>query len=238
MVMTAIAIGLTVASIASQAYQQHKAAKAQAQAATLAGQQAQQASESGARMFDWNASIARLQAADAVERGKEEEARFRQQIGMMIGAQRAGFAAQNVDVGYGSAVDVQADTAYLGELDALQIRTNAAREAWGFEVQATDYAMRAEIARKEGMNAAEMGRVEAAAATSAGHWAVAGTLLGGGASLMSQRYGFGSSSSAGGSAGRVTTPSTRFSAGTASFGSMAPAASGYGSAFRGVSFGR
>jgi hypothetical protein len=79
----------------------------------------------------------------------------------MVGTQRAGFAAGNIDVGSGSAVDVQADTAFMGELDALQIRTNAAREAWGYSVEADDMRKRAVIARKTGVMVAATGRENA-----------------------------------------------------------------------------
>jgi len=81
------------------------------------------------------AEIADLQAKDAIERGALDEQRFRQSIRATIGAQRAGFAGANIDVGYGSAVDVQADAAFLGELDALTLRNNAglvAHAAAGF----------------------------------------------------------------------------------------------------------
>jgi hypothetical protein len=104
-----------------------------------------------------------------------------------IGAQRAGFAAGNIDVAFGSAADVQADAAYLGELDALTIRTNAAREAWGFQVQSEDLRRQAAITRKEGAAAATAGQQQASAA----NVAVVGTLATAGGSLLAQRYGFG-----------------------------------------------
>lgn len=88
------------------------------------------------RLGDYNAAAAETQARDALQRGAEDESSFRQQVKTLIGSQRAGFAGQGVDVGVGSPVDVQADAAFLGELDARRIRTNAEREAWGYRVQA------------------------------------------------------------------------------------------------------
>jgi len=227
MVGTIIAIGLTVASAIYQAKKANDAKKA----AKAAGVQAREAANSQADLQDWNASIARLQAADAIERGKEAEERFRQGVKLQIGSMRAGFAAENVDVGFGSAVDTVADAAYLGELDALQIRTNAAREAWGFNVQAEDYAKRATIARKEGVY------LEAGANQQAAQ--IQGQMIGGllqtGSSLFAQRYGF-SSPSGGSTAGTAGTGSTNFNAGTASFAATAPTTSTYAGAFRGVRF--
>lgn len=54
-----------------------------------------------------------------------------------IGTQRTALAANGVDVNSGSASQLQDDTAMLGELDALTIQNNAAREAYGYRVQAT-----------------------------------------------------------------------------------------------------
>jgi hypothetical protein len=173
------AISLGVA--AYQAYKQHKAANE----VKAAGELQKEAAYAGAQLLDWNASVARMQAADALARGAEDERRFRENIDVMVGAQRAGFAAQNVDVGFGSAVDTQADAAYLGELDALQIRNNAAREAWGFNVQATDYNIRAMIQRKEGVNMVAAANVNAASMNSQAIIGLAST----GASLLMARYG-------------------------------------------------
>jgi hypothetical protein len=198
--LLALAAGSTAVSV----YGQVKAGKAAKKAATTAGaaqekggQLQQQVSESEAGLADYNAQVAALQALDAVGRGAEEESRFRTQIRSAIAAQRVGFAAGNIDVSYGSAVDVQADAAFLGELDALTIRTNAAREAWGYNVQGEDLRRRAAIMRQEGRNLAEMGRIGAQAtrvqgqtAATASYYGAASSLLGGGASLLQLRYGF------------------------------------------------
>lgn len=155
-------------------------------AAKRAGEKEQEAANSQADLADANANIADLQAADAIQRGAQEEQRFRSLVRGAIGAQRAGFAASNIDVGQGSAVDVQADAATLGELDALTIRTNAAREAWGYKVQAFDARKGAEIMRKSGVYAAEAGRSQQVAS----RYGVGASLLSGGASLLEAKYGF------------------------------------------------
>lgn len=178
----AIPLVLSAVGFGIQAYGQKK----QGDAAKKAGEQQRKASESQAALADYNAKVADLQAQDAIERGAEEEGRFRSTVRLTIGAQRAGIAAGNVDVGFGSAVDVQADAAYLGELDALTLRTNAAREAWGFKVQGEDLRKRAAIARKEGVYLEAAGN----AYRSGSGLNTAATLLGGGASLLQMRYGF------------------------------------------------
>lgn len=89
-----------------------------------------------ARMAEANANLANIKALDADQRGNLAANRLDMQTTRMIGTQRAGLAAQGVDVDYGSAAAVQKDTATLGALDALTIRNNAWREAWGYKTQA------------------------------------------------------------------------------------------------------
>lgn len=177
-VMTAIAIG----SLALGAYQSYRKGKAEKKA----GEAGQAAANSQADLADYNAAVATVQADDAIARGAEEESRFRSGVRGMIGAQRAGFAGGNIDVGYGSAADVQGDVAFLGELDALTIKTNAAREAWGYKVQAEDLRKRATIARKTGVMVAATGRENATGAYLSG----ATSLVTGAANLYQAKYGF------------------------------------------------
>ena len=200
---TATVLGLvSLAGTAVSAYAQYRAGKAQKKGADSAAREQERAARAGrevaeanAGLSDYNAQVAELQAEDAVDRGFEAESRFRSQVRGAIGAQRAAFAGGNIDVSFGSAVDVQADAAFLGEMDALQIRTNAAREAWGYKVQATNYRMEGDIRRREGAAIEAAGQYNAAATRAGGRaaqtsswWGAAGTLLGGTVSLLQMRY--------------------------------------------------
>ena len=131
------------------------------------------AGEKAEDMFYRNAGFADWQATDALERGAINEKRQRQTTEQVIGQQRTSLASQHVDVNKGSALDVQADAAYLGELDALTIRNNAAKEAYGYSVQAEDL-------RQRGQNAKQEGVMEGIS-----------TILGGGSSLLLAKYGGG-----------------------------------------------
>jgi len=186
---TALAIASLVAGTTMKVAGDIKAGNA----AKRAGEAQRDAAESAAQLDDYNAQVADLQAKDATERGVEEESKFRMGVRGMIGTQRAGIAASNIDVGFGSAADVQADAAFLGELDSLAIRTNAAREAWGFQVQGEDLRRHAQITRKEGAMALEAGK----AAQSASRWGAASTILGT-TSLLADKYGHGRGGSSGG----------------------------------------
>lgn len=177
--MTALAIG----SIALSAYGQWRAGKAE----KAAGKAQREAAESQAELAEYNAGVAALQAKDAEDRGLQEEQRFRQGIDTLIGSQRVGMATGNVLVNEGSARDVQFDAATLGELDALTIRTNAAREAWGYKVEQEDLLKRAEIARKEGVYLEKAGNSRG----NAQYINAANSVVGGSASLLQARYGMG-----------------------------------------------
>jgi hypothetical protein len=178
---TAIALGVTAAAEAFKAKSTAKAADAQERAGEIAGQ----AADAQAAQFEYNAEVADLQAQDALDRGADEESRFRSSVRGLIGSQRAAAAGNNVDVHVGSAVDVQADAAYLGELDAQQIKANAQRAAWGYREQAADLRMGAEVARRGGNAARLTGQVNASTTRSA----TKADLIGTGASLLMQRYG-------------------------------------------------
>lgn len=177
-----LGLALAGAGTATQAIGTYKAGQQQKKA----GQAAADVSESQAKVSDFNAHVADLQSQDALDRGGEQANLFRGKVRSAIGGQRAGFAGGNIDVGFGSAVDVQADAAFLGSLDEATIRTNAAREAWGYQVQAFDYRQAATISRKAAANQIEAGN----AAASAANWGVATAIAGGGASLLEAKYGF------------------------------------------------
>lgn len=207
--LTALAVGSLVYSTVQQARAQHK----QGQAAAEAGRAQNEAAQSDANRLEFNANVADLQAEDALQRGVDTESRTRQQIRGVLGAQRATLAGNGVDVGFGSAVDVQADAAYLGELDALTVRNNAAREAWGFRQAAADTRMQADIVRRGGTAAVAAGELQRQASNTA----MAGTIVGGAGqtvSLLNQRYGWGSTT------GRTT--GTRTGAVTTNLNDLSP----------------
>lgn len=134
-----------------------------------------QAGKVNQRLSEYNAGVAEYQAVDAIKRGRVEATRRRTLTRGIIGAQRVSLARQGVDINDGSALDVQADSAYLGELDAQTIQNNAAREAWGFKVQAYDMRLRGDAQRQQG----DMGAIN--------------TLLTGSSNLVLASRGFGRS---------------------------------------------
>lgn len=172
-----------------------------AQIAELNAQLIEQGGDLNAGVHDFNAAMLEFQAKDAITRGAEAEDLFRKQLKGVIGSQRASFAAQGIDVDSGSALDVQKDTAYQGELDALTIRANSAREAWGYSMNAKNETLQAISTRKlstlQAANTRQVGqanslnaRVGGSIKQSAANWGAASTLLTGAADIYSKsKYG-------------------------------------------------
>ena len=134
---------LTVGSMALTAAAGVQAAKAQSAAAEFQEDQAKE-----------NARLAELQARNAELAGLVEEDRQRQLTRKFLASQRTAIAANNLDMSTGTPLDILGDTAALGEQDALMIRANAAREAWGLRTQAVDFRNSGSMARAAGRNAA------------------------------------------------------------------------------------
>ena len=86
-----------------------------------------------------NAALAEQQAQFAMENGVSAEQNQRLRTAAMVSTQRASTAANGVAVDEGSAAEVAAGTKYIGERDALTIRDNASREAWGYRTQEQGY---------------------------------------------------------------------------------------------------
>jgi hypothetical protein len=87
---------------------------------------------------DKNAKFIERQIKD-LDRASDDQANNARKKGhQVIGAQKASFASQGIDVNSGVARQVQMETKELSELDALSIKGNAYRQAYGLEIQASN----------------------------------------------------------------------------------------------------
>lgn len=109
-------------------------------------------------------------ANQVVQQGEAEVAAHRDKIRRLRGAQSAMMAGAGGDVSSGSNLDTLTGTEWLGEADALTIRSNARRQAWGIRTNSS--------IQTSGLNAqaysTKMGAV--------------GTILGGAADIYGQGY--------------------------------------------------
>lgn len=102
----------------------------------------------------FNARMDELRAEDARIRGEELAAISRGKTKKLRGSQRAVLAASGVDVGTGSAADIQAETEDIGEFEAVTIKNNAMREAFGFKTKGAQEELKGELAFRAGTSRA------------------------------------------------------------------------------------
>lgn len=86
-----------------------------------------------------NAAFASAQAADAKERGDLAASDVARRSGALQSRQAAAMAARGLDITTGSPDAILNDTSFFGEYDQRRTRSNAAREAYGFEVRAGNF---------------------------------------------------------------------------------------------------
>lgn len=117
------------------------------------------------RVAEFNADMLDLDAADAISRGQLETQRVRQKGKSILGSQRSGYASQGVDVSSGTAAQLADQTAQLSEQDAIRIKLDAMRQAWGLKTQATMMRWEADVnlrdARSSAISGVVMGAAEA-----------------------------------------------------------------------------
>jgi hypothetical protein len=111
----------------------------------------------------FNADTAKFQADDAAKAGLVAEENQLAKTKQIRAQQEVIMGAGGLDPTTGTATQVLDQTTKMGTLDALTLRTNAARQAWGYSTQATN------------------SELQGASARTAGYFGAAGTLLSGGA---------------------------------------------------------
>ena len=156
---------------------------------------ASDAAKYNAEVAQQNQQIATQNATLAGQAGEQEAAQSEQKTRAEVGAIKASQAAGNIDVNSGSAVDVQSSAASLGELNAITIRGNAAKEAYGYETQSTGFA-----------NQATLDTSQASSDMTAGEIAAPATLLGGAGSAGLSYAGYLKNASGGLNAGFAVAP--------------------------------
>ncbi len=105
-----------------------------------------------------NALMADRQAKNVLDAGTREEQKQKAITAQLMSKQQASMAANGVDVAFGSPLDLMVDTAKMGAVDALTIRTNAYRnyddvrnQAVSSRNQAALYDMEAKNSRTAGI---------------------------------------------------------------------------------------
>lgn len=146
--LTAISLATTAAAGGSQAYGQAQAGKA------------------GAAQYRYQAGIAKMNAdiakqnADFARASGEVEA---QQGGMktraQLGAARVAQGASGLDVNKGTHVKVRESIADVGAHNVEIIRNNAARKAYGYEVEAANATAQGRMAETAAVNTTKASKI-------------------------------------------------------------------------------
>lgn len=110
-----------------------------------------------------NAKISTQNAAYAGAEGDQNTAVAQMKTRAEIGAIKASQAASGVDVNSGSAVDVRSSAAETGELNAINIRSEAARKAYGYQTEAAGYSGQSGLDKSAANNAEAAGDIGAGA---------------------------------------------------------------------------
>lgn len=94
--------------------------------------------KSQAAIADTNARIAELGAQQELFRGQADVGALTLKAGQLKSSQRASMAANGIDLGTGSAAELQASTDIMKEIDKNTLEANAVRSAWGYRIQAVN----------------------------------------------------------------------------------------------------
>lgn len=113
-----------------------------------------------------NARFAEMEARDIITQGNNAAAQHGKGIKQLLGKQRAAMAAQGIQIGVGTAAEIESQTREIGAEEQRNIRNNAWRQAFGLKVQAAGF------------------RHQGAVASSAASFAATNTIVAGGLNFL------------------------------------------------------
>lgn len=122
-------------------------AASSATGAYYSAQSQKQSLELQANLSDINARMSESAAQSTLLAGQRDEQRSRIATANLKGTQRASMAANGIDLGQGSAINILTTTDAMGEIDANTIQANAVRSAWGQRTQAMNQTNQALMSR-------------------------------------------------------------------------------------------
>ena len=140
--------------------------------------------EAQQKMYDYQAGIARLNEAIAeqnsaytVKVGELQAGQFGYKAAQQLGMIRAGQGSRGLDVNTGSNKQVQSSQELLSATEMTAIRSNAARTAYDYRVQATEFSAQSALNIYAGQNALAAGYLGATSSLIGGASAVSNEWL-------------------------------------------------------------
>lgn len=104
------------------------------------------------KQMQFNSQVADFQAQLTIDDGNRAADKVLTAGKQAVGEERASAGAQGIEVNAGSAQDVQVSSQTMSMMDALTIKNNAARQAFGYKVQAMSDRGQAEFTGLEARN--------------------------------------------------------------------------------------
>lgn len=147
---SALSTGMGVFSAIQQGNAQSKQAKYQAEVARQ------------------NQQLAEEQASAERKQGYDNMIAKRQETAKLIGRQRAAMGASGVTVGEGSTLDLMADTAAQGEMDAIDAYNKGLDAAYNTELQAHNFGAQASAYDSQASSSKHAGYLNAASSALGG----------------------------------------------------------------------
>jgi len=123
-----------------------------------------QSAEFNAKVAENNAKVAQQKAISASQAGEQQAAIKEQETRSKVGAMLAAQGASGVDVNTGSAAKVRVGESQLGHMDAMTIRSNAAKTAYGYQTEETNFQNQASVDKATASNAPIAGAISAGGA--------------------------------------------------------------------------
>lgn len=124
--------------------------------------------QAASQMYGYQSAVAQLNSKIALQNrdyalatGEQQAQSYGTGAAQRFGAIRAAQGASGVDVGSGSSLDVQAGQRRATAIDLNTIRTNAARVAYGYEVQSTQDKAQSQLYDMASSDAAKAGGIKA-----------------------------------------------------------------------------
>lgn len=180
--LAVLGLGTSLIGGIEQAQGQVQSAKAQAESYAYQAQIAKN-----------NAAIAGQNVAWVADQGEIDATTQGMKTAAEVGSMKAKEAASGIDVNTGSAVDARAAAERLGVINALTVKSNAARTAWGYQVDQSNEEIQSALYKKAGAYATQAGKIGAgstllATAGSIASQAAKYSMVGGGISPGDSSY--------------------------------------------------
>ncbi len=134
-----------------------------AQGASQAGAAQEKQNYYQAGVAELNSQIAKQNADYAMNQGEQQAQKFGMAAGEREGQIVASQASSGTDVNTGSNLGVQKSQHYVDLQDLTQIRSNAAKVAYDYDVQSVNFDKQAQLYKMAGKDAAAAGATKAEA---------------------------------------------------------------------------